>query len=45
MAEAPLKTGMDLAEASEILRTSLKMKGSPVALGFATAQADIPAGM
>ena len=30
---------------SEILRTSLKLKGSPVAIGFATTKDDIPPGM
>jgi uncharacterized protein (DUF169 family) len=45
MAEKPMQTRMDYAEASEILRTSLKMKGSPVALGFVTAQEEIPSGM
>jgi len=45
MAEEPMIPGMDLAEASEVLRTSLKLKGSPVALGFAMAQDEIPPGM
>jgi len=36
---------MDYAGSSEILRTSLKMKGSPVAIGFATTKDDIPPGM
>jgi uncharacterized protein (DUF169 family) len=45
MAEEPLKIKMDYAESSEILRTSLKMKGTPVALGFATTNDDIPSGM
>jgi uncharacterized protein (DUF169 family) len=45
MADEPLKINMDYAESSEILRTSLKMKGIPVALGFATTKDDIPSGM
>ncbi|MGZ7115552.1 MAG: DUF169 domain-containing protein [Halobacteriota archaeon] len=36
---------MDYTESSEILRTSLKMKGTPVALGFATTKDEIPPGM
>jgi uncharacterized protein (DUF169 family) len=36
---------MDYAQASEILRTSLKLKGSPVALGFASTKEDIPSGI
>ncbi len=42
MAEEPLKIKMDYAESSEILRTSLKMKGTPVALSFATTKDEIP---
>ncbi len=42
MVEEPLKIKMDYAESSEILRTSLKMKGAPVALGFATMKDEIP---
>jgi hypothetical protein len=34
MKDEPMKIDMDYAESSEIIRTSLKMKGSPVALGF-----------
>jgi uncharacterized protein (DUF169 family) len=45
MVEEPLKIKMDYAESSEILKTSLKMKGTPVALGFATTKDDIPPGM
>ena len=30
---------------TEILKTSLKMKGSPVAVGFATTKDDIPPGI
>jgi uncharacterized protein (DUF169 family) len=36
---------MDYAQASETLKTALKLKGSPVAVGFAATPADIPAGM
>ena len=43
MAEKPVKPTMDYAEASEILRTALKLKGSPVAVGFAATKDDIPA--
>ena len=42
MAQEPLKIKMDYAESSEILRTSLKMKGTPVAVGFATTKDEIP---
>jgi len=45
MAEEPMKIKMDYAGSSEILRTSLKMKGSPVALAFATTKDEIPPGM
>ncbi|MGZ7115550.1 MAG: DUF169 domain-containing protein [Halobacteriota archaeon] len=45
MTDEPLKITMDYTESSEILRTSLKMKGTPVALGFATTQDEIPPGM
>ena len=34
MKDKPMKIEMDYAESSEILRNSLKRKGSPVALGF-----------
>ena len=44
MAEAPLNTGMDHAEASEILRTSLRLKGSPVAAGLRDGAGRDPAG-
>ena len=43
MTESSEKTGTDFAEASEILRTVLKLKGSPVAVGFAATKDDIPA--
>jgi uncharacterized protein (DUF169 family) len=41
----PMKIKMDYAESSEILKTSLKLKGSPVALAFASTKEDIPEGM
>jgi|GEM_PF-2659874 uncharacterized protein (DUF169 family) len=40
-----LKIKMDFAESSELLKASLKLKGAPVALGFATTKDDIPSGM
>jgi uncharacterized protein (DUF169 family) len=45
MADEQIKIKMDYAGSSEILKTSLKMKGSPVAIGFATTKDDIPPGM
>ena len=45
MVDESLKIEMDYAELSEILTTSLKLKGTPVALGFATTKDDIPSGM
>ncbi len=45
MMEAPMKITMDYALASETLKTSLKLKGSPVAVGFATTVDEIPPGM
>jgi uncharacterized protein (DUF169 family) len=45
MAEEQLKIKMDYAGSSEILKTTLKLKGSPVAIGFATTKDDIPPGM
>ena len=45
MMEAPMKITMDYAQASETLKTSLKLKGSPVAVGFATTADEIPPGM
>jgi uncharacterized protein (DUF169 family) len=45
MVEEQLKIKMDYAESSEIVSTSLKMKGTPVALGFATTKDEIPPGM
>jgi len=45
MTQELMKIKTDYAQASEILKTSLKMKGSPVALAFAPTKDDIPAGM
>jgi len=45
MAAEPLKIKIDYAKSSEILRSSLKMKGAPVALGFATIEDEIPTRM
>ena len=35
MTQELMKVRIDYAQAAEILKTSLKMKGSPVAVGFA----------
>ena len=45
MTQELMKIKMDYAQSSEILKTSLKMKGSPVALAFATTKEEIPLGM
>jgi len=45
MTQELMKIKMDYAQSSEILKTSLKMKGSPVALAFATTKEEIPMGM
>jgi len=45
MTQELMKIKMDYAQSSEILKTSLKMKGSPVALAFASTKDDIPPGM
>ena len=45
MTEEPMKIKIDYARSSEILKTSLKLKGSPVAIGFATTKDDIPPGI
>ena len=45
MTQELMKIKMDFAQAAEILKTSLKMKGSPVAVGFATTKDDIPPGI
>jgi uncharacterized protein (DUF169 family) len=42
MVEEPLKIKIDYAGSSELLRTSLKLKGSPVALAFAATKDEIP---
>ena len=45
MAVEPMKIAVNYAESSEILKTTLKLKGSPVALAFAHTKDDIPSGM
>jgi uncharacterized protein (DUF169 family) len=45
MVDESLKIKMDFAESSELLKASLKLKGAPVALGFATTKDDIPSEM
>jgi uncharacterized protein (DUF169 family) len=40
-----MKITLDYAGSSDILKTTLKLKGSPVALAFATSIEDIPPGM
>ena len=45
MADESPKIKLDSAESSEILKASLKLKGAPVALAFATTKDDIPSGM
>ena len=40
-----MKTKIDYAQSSEILKTTLKLKGSPVAIGFANTKEDIIPGM
>jgi uncharacterized protein (DUF169 family) len=45
MADEQIRINIDYAGSSEILRTSLKLKGSPVAIGFAATPDDIPPGM
>jgi len=45
MMDAPMKITMDYAQSSETLKTSLKLKGSPVAIGFANTVDEIPPGM
>ena len=42
MVEEPLKIKIDYAGSSELLRTFLKLKGSPVALAFAATKDEIP---
>jgi uncharacterized protein (DUF169 family) len=43
--EDTIRTRLDYAEASRILKTSLGLKGSPVAIKLATGKEDIPDGM
>jgi uncharacterized protein (DUF169 family) len=45
MSNEPMKIPVNYAEASETLRKLLSLKGSPVAIRFATSREDIPAGM
>jgi uncharacterized protein (DUF169 family) len=45
MSNEPMKIPVNYAEASETLKKVLGMKGSPVAIKFATSNEDIPAGM
>jgi uncharacterized protein (DUF169 family) len=45
MMEEPMKIAMDYAQLSETLKTSLKLKGSPVAIAFANTADEIPPGM
>jgi hypothetical protein len=45
MITEPMKIAMDYTGSSEVLRTALKLKGSPVALAFATSKEEIPAGI
>jgi uncharacterized protein (DUF169 family) len=40
-----MKITLDYAGSSDILKTTLKLKGSPVALAFATTKDEIPSGM
>ena len=45
MSNEPMKIPVKYAEASETLRKVLSLKGSPVAIKFATSKEEIPAGM
>ena len=45
MTDEPMKIPVNYAESSEILKSALKMTGSPVALKFAATKEDIPAGI
>jgi uncharacterized protein (DUF169 family) len=45
MSNEPMKIPVNYAEASETLRKLLSLKGSPVAIRFATSREDIPSGM
>jgi uncharacterized protein (DUF169 family) len=45
MTDEPMKIPVNYAETSEILKSALKMTGSPVALKFAATREDIPPGI
>ena len=45
MVEEALKIKIDYAGSAEILKNSLKLKGSPVAMAFVTSKDDIPSGV
>ncbi len=45
MSNEPIKIPINYAEASETIRKVLGLKGSPVAIKFATSKEEIPAGM
>ncbi|MFA5347872.1 MAG: DUF169 domain-containing protein [Methanoregula sp.] len=45
MSDLPLKIPINYAKAFETLRKVLGLKGSPVAIKFATSREEIPAGM
>lgn len=45
MSNEPMKIPVNYAEAAETLKSILGLKGSPVAIRFATSKDDIPAGM
>jgi uncharacterized protein (DUF169 family) len=45
MSNEPMKIPVNYTEAAETLRKLLDLKGSPVAIRFATSKEDIPAGM
>jgi uncharacterized protein (DUF169 family) len=45
MTDEPMKIPVNYVESAEILKTSLKMTGSPVALKFAATKDDIPDGI
>ena len=45
MVEEALKIKIDYAGSAEILKNSLKLKGSPVAMAFVTSKDDIPSGI
>ena len=45
MNNEPMKIPVDYADAAETLRKLLGLKGSPVAIKFATSREEIPPGM